>query len=73
VDAGHVYWTNQGDGTVMRAPRAGGTPELLAAEQVRPSAIAVDEGAVYWLNEGSPDLEDGSPVRDGAVMRVLKP
>lgn len=73
VDGEHVYWTNRGDGAVMRAPKAdGASPEVLASGQLRPGAIAVTAEAVYWLNEGSADQPADSVVGDGALMRLPK-
>jgi sugar lactone lactonase YvrE len=66
VDGETIYWTNNGDGTVMKAPKAGGTPEKIASDQHSPGAIAVDENNVYWINEGS------LTKADGAVMRLAK-
>ncbi|WP_245678436.1 hypothetical protein [Chondromyces crocatus] len=72
VDDAHVYWSNRGDGTILRAPKAGGAAEVIASGQRRPGAIAVDGEAIYWLNGGSPDAEPGVPARDGALMKLLK-
>jgi hypothetical protein len=68
VDATNVYWTDSGtqgssDGSIWKAPLAGGTPTLLASGQPNPSAIAVDGANVYWTNFGAPN---GS----GSVMQV---
>ncbi|WP_437806582.1 hypothetical protein [Sorangium sp. So ce1078] len=67
----YVYWTNQLEGTVMRAPKPripGETvqAEPLARNQRRPGAIEVQGDFLYWVNEGSP----GPQERDGAIMRV---
>lgn len=49
LDATHVYWTiGSTDGKVFRAPKAGGTPELIADKFVNPYGITVDDHAVYW-------------------------
>jgi hypothetical protein len=60
TDAMFVYWADNGAGTVMKAPLAGGPPTMLASGQVNPQNIAVDATNVYWINAGSP----------GAVMKV---
>jgi hypothetical protein len=46
VDATHVYWTNYNGATVMRMPKAGGTPQMLASG-FGGTAIAVDGSTVY--------------------------
>ncbi|APR74895.1 Putative serine/threonine-protein kinase pknH [Minicystis rosea] len=50
VAAGHVYWVNYGNGTVMRAPVHGGAPEVLRAGQRGPRSVAVSADRVYWTN-----------------------
>ncbi len=60
VDATHVYWTNLvEDGAVMRAPKEGGRPEVVAMA-IRPRTVAVDETHVYW---GTFDSVDGDVYR----------
>ncbi|WP_437736991.1 hypothetical protein [Sorangium sp. So ce1335] len=72
LDEDHIYWTRRDAGTVVRMPKDGGEPEVLASQQQRPGSVAVDAAAVYWINEGSPDQDDGTPVRDGAVLKLAK-
>ena len=43
-----VYWIDADAAKVMRVSRAGGPIESLASTQGDPSAIAVDDRAVYW-------------------------
>lgn len=58
VFGNHIYWTNQGDGTVwsqdINTPTA--MPVLIANGQSLPLGIAVDASAVYWVNQGSGDV-----------------
>ena len=46
----HVYWAGWRDGTVMRVPRAGGDPELVAsiAASSLPCGMAVSATHLYW-------------------------
>ena len=73
VDGEHLYWTNQLEGTVMRAPKPRTPDETVQAaplvrNQRRPGAIAVavQGDVLYWINEGSP----GPQERDGAILRL---
>jgi len=70
---GNVYWTNRGDGTVMRWSRADDATAPLAKDQNRPGAIAVSgQGDVVWINEGTGLSTDKTPVKDGAIMKLSK-
>jgi hypothetical protein len=55
-----VYWTNRGDGTVRKMPRAGGTPIQGAKNQYKPGSLTLNAGVLYWVNEGDPDHPTGS-------------
>lgn len=49
-DGTYVYWSTFDDGgTVFRAPRAGGAPEIIAAGQREARALALDGTRVYWI------------------------
>jgi hypothetical protein len=58
VDGGAVYWTSRSEGTVKRA--LGGTISTLAKGQQNPGAIAMKDGTVYWISEGTSDQPDGA-------------
>jgi hypothetical protein len=45
IDATYVYWV-EGDGTVMRVPKGGGTPNSLASG-CKPGALAIDAAHAY--------------------------
>jgi hypothetical protein len=65
LDAANAYITgyltvSDTTGYVEVVPRAGGTPTTLASTLNNPSAIAVDDTSVYWVNVDS-------------VMKVAKP
>lgn len=74
LDDEYVYWATV-TGFVKRIRLCGGQPEIIAADQANPVAIAVDDNAVYWLDYGSkPPLADFGAwqVTDGKVMRMRK-
>ena len=50
IDATHVYWANKDDGTIKRAPLAGGKAVTLAPGQSGPANVVVDATHVYWTN-----------------------
>src|SRR5205814_4300969 len=52
-------WVNWGDGTVRKAPLAGGAVATLASGSSQPHGIAVDAASVYWTDFGA-----------GTVMKV---
>ena len=61
VDANNLYWTDPVGGTIRSAPKAGGTPTILANDAGNaPSGIAVDSVNVYW----------SQMVKPGNVMKV---
>jgi len=68
LDESFVYWADEGQKAVLRAPKRGGDPEVVVANVVRPFAVAVDAVAVYYTTQGS---EETGP--QGTVMRVAKP
>jgi hypothetical protein len=57
-----------GPGSVMRVPVTGGTPEVLAADQLEPNSLVVRDGFVYWTNRGTINQSEGTP--NGGVFRV---
>ena len=59
VDDNYVYWTNcSNDGQVMKIPREGGTPIVLAENQTYPTSVKVNGTHAYWAT------------RDGDVKRI---
>lgn len=65
----HVYWANQGDGTVwsqdITTPTA--TPTQIANHQSTPLGIAADASAVYWVNQGGGDVMKALLCGGGAI------
>jgi hypothetical protein len=59
----NVYWTNRGDGTIMRLrtdAAVGTTPETVASGQKAPTRIAVGATGVMWIAES--DAKDGGRI-----------
>jgi hypothetical protein len=56
-----VYFAVQEDTYVGRVPVDGGELQVLAMGQALPAAIAVDDDAIYWVNQAN-----------GTVMRLAK-
>ncbi len=73
VDEAFVYWTNEGDGTVVRAAKTGGAPLVLARGQAEPQRIFVDATNIVWhaantLNRS----DDGTGQEVGEILRIDK-
>jgi hypothetical protein len=51
VDATHVYWADQGDGSLAKVPRGGGATTVVATGQTFDMGMRlfVDDQAVYWI------------------------
>lgn len=61
VDQRFVYWSEWASpGELRRAPKAGGSAEILARVKT-PTSIEVDDDAIYWADTG-----------DGTVMKLPK-
>ncbi len=65
VDADFVYWASPSGGFVAKLPKGGGAAVMLAADQVEPESVVLDDAHVYWTDSG----EIGKP---GAVMTTPK-
>jgi len=59
---------NASDGAIVRIPKNGGTPEILASALAEPEQIAIADGFLYWVNRGIPDYQLNTG--DGTVMRM---
>jgi hypothetical protein len=68
VDSKDVYWLRGGsgptDGAVVRAPTGGGSVTVLTSGLRRPASLAIDNDAVFWVNQG-----DGG---NGSIARMYK-
>ena len=60
-----LYWTNAGNGTVMRVDPTGGQPEPIVSSAATPNDVAVDQDWIYWLEGGTDPL-----YTDGRVMAM---
>lgn len=74
--AGRIYWANESDNTIQRAPLAGGgTVDAVygPANGVRsPGALAIDPaaGRIYWTNGGD-DTIRGAKLAGGGTVDTL--
>ena len=69
---GSLYWTEQATGAVKSLAEAtpGGTPIVLASNELLPGAIAVDESGVSWSDDGDFSIVH-STVGGGARTKLL--
>jgi hypothetical protein len=58
-----LFWTDFQDGAIFTAESTGATPSKLVTEANYPYRIAADDQYVYWTNEGSMGMTDGSVAR----------
>lgn len=61
MDATHVVWANEGNGTLARVPRQGGETEVIVQGQSWPAGTALDGTHVYWADRAA-----------GVLMRAPK-
>ena len=61
MNATHIYWANERDGTLARVLREGGDVEVLVRGQTWPVGLSVDETHLYWLDRLA-----------GALLRIPK-
>ena len=54
VDASHLYWTNQNDGSIWAANRDGTSPHVISSAGLAGWDIAVGGGHLYWTVLGRP-------------------
>lgn len=66
LDDTTVYWADGAKGTIVKAPKGGGGPEVeLSSGESYPFEIAIDEAHVYWTTDGGGEVvkmaKDGGP------------
>ncbi|MDC0741587.1 hypothetical protein [Polyangium mundeleinium] len=62
-----LYYTNAGDGSVKGYDVVQKTTFEVASKRNNPSAIAVDDAFVYWVEGGTPNT------KEGAIFKAPKP
>ena len=67
LDDANVFITDRPEGSVLRVPKAGGDPVVIAAKQDRPNGITQDAKYLYWTDHGIPGIEGL-----GSVMKLPK-
>jgi hypothetical protein len=75
VDTTSVYWidflwNNALGGAVLKAPLAGGTPQMIASGLNVPWDIAVDPSGVYWTTTGTGTDSGAEQGNEGSVMML---
>ena len=69
LDKDFVYWANNGDMTIMRAPKAGGAPQKLTTVSQNTDNVVVDDQFVYFNSWDGKSLA-GS--QTGKLWKVAK-
>lgn len=76
LDATHVYLTLKGtppahtNGSIVRAPRGGGSAEILVENVLQPDELLVTDRYVVYTSRGT--VADGGGYVGGAVFRLAK-
>jgi hypothetical protein len=62
VDSSHVYWANEGSGTIVWDTPDGNVhnQHTIVTGQNRPVGVAVDSSHLYWANAGDPGQSNGT-------------
>ncbi|MDI1431843.1 hypothetical protein [Polyangium sorediatum] len=68
VDGTNVYWVEPSAGTLMKVPKEGGTPVVLAKDLADPVSLTLDGDSVYVTLRG----KDGGSLDERGVLRVPK-
>lgn len=67
-DATHLYWIE--DDRIVRVAKAGGSPQVLASQQLGPEALAVSGGYVFWSNRLGASIARIAAHGSGGVQTV---
>jgi hypothetical protein len=65
----YVFWNNDGDGNILRAPKDGGPPVVLATVTVPPGGLAVDSTYVYFADQDASAISRVQ--QDGGGLMLL--
>jgi hypothetical protein len=71
LDGESVYWADRLEGTIVGAPKGGGTSRVLASGRGLPGSIAVDGDALYWVEKRSESVWT-MPKAGGAPRQVVQ-
>jgi hypothetical protein len=69
IDDTYAYWSGSNEGTILRVPLAGGTPEVLVSGEDQPQDVALGPTNIYWLTTAG-DVRT-IPKSGGAPVQVL--
>jgi sugar lactone lactonase YvrE len=72
VDADSIYVANMDEATILRIPKAGGTPAIVATDDSHgPRWVAVDTTSIYWINQVTRKLKRRAKT-GGAIDTLLE-
>jgi len=71
ADEQFVYFANQRDGTLCRAPLGGGEVEVVGEGRAGVVGLAVDATHLYWLERGTVGARDGRLLRLPRAVQAL--
>jgi sugar lactone lactonase YvrE len=72
VDADSIYVANSEEATILRIPKTGGTPAIVATDDSHgPRWVAVDATFIYWINQVTAKLRRRAKT-GGAIETLLE-
>jgi hypothetical protein len=69
VRSGFIYWAQQGDRSVVRAPVVVGAPQVVAHPAGRPMGLAVDDNYLYWVEDSQRIMR--APLNSGPPPELI--